>query len=737
MKIKSTMLAILASAVCLPFVFSAQAQQEDTRPQRHKRTEYQKYVAVNYILLDVIVTDRDGNYVRNLTKDDFEVFENGRRVQLDSLDEYQMIDLGLKEGDPLTPAPPSVDMNQPPRNIIILFDLFYSSTYGIKRAVETAEEFIADSIEPGDNLMVLSYYKGLKTIQPFTSDKFKAIKSMRELGLATDLLNARSEPLSGQDLAEYSSLLADRPFEGEEGEGSFQADLEEFNARNNARNYLLSLSTLAKAMRYQPGRKTLILLSEGVNFDLIDPTNMNLEKYGPGGRLVRSADRPAVGVSLFSEYEKMLEDLNASKISLYSINVGGLSAPGDAGKRLAEVDRITNQPDFKSDMDNRKNRQDFLSSLSKETGGRSYFNANNILTLLNQIDVDISNYYLLGYRTDVNPKRSEYRKISVKSTRPGLRIVHRKGFFTPRPFKTLDKNEREMQLTEGFLSRSAINELGASVKYEYVRPSTDKLNTLVCLEVPTEHLALDGGRLELEVLVSNLNDEGRVFSSVHKLYSRDNAEQTAFDGRNLRIMESLDSDKGINRIRVALRDNNTGKRTYFYENYRFLPEEGDESLLLSQPFFFDPNDMRRAVDEFGLKVEQLENYNENPAGGYDFLTHPTQGALFPLLGPVYKSGDTVSFLVVLRNVKSEITSDSMPKFEFAISRVTNEESAREYYRVNPAHQQIFRLRAEGLVLLADFQISGIEPGYYDLFAFVTDNQTKQRAASVGRLKLEE
>ncbi|HUX06337.1 MAG TPA: VWA domain-containing protein, partial [Acidobacteriota bacterium] len=698
-----------------------------------KKTEFQKYVAVNYMLLDVIVTDRSGNYVHSLTKDDFEIFENGRKIEIESIDEYQMIDLDLEDvedrmAEEMQPA------EQPPRNIVILFDLFYSSTYGIKRAVETAEEFILNRIETGDNVMVLSYYQGLRTIQPFTSDKFKVIRSLREMGLATDLLNARSEPPSGRDLVENTSLLADRPFEGQESEGSAQSDIREFEASMNVRNYLLSMQTLAKAVKFRPGRKTVIVLSEGINFDLIDPTNINLDKYGPGGRLVRTADRPAISVSRFAEYKDMVEALNDAKLSLYTINVGGLTAPGDAGKRMAEVDSLTQQADFKSDVDNRRQRQDFLSSISLETGGRAYFNANDILQLLNRIEVDISNYYILGYRTNFDPIHSEYRKVTVKTIQPGLKVLHRKGFYTPRPFKSLDKDEKELHLTEGFLSRSSINELDATVTFDFVRPSTDKLDALICMEIPFEALTLDNDKLEFEVLVSNLNDEGNIFSSVHKLYSNERAAIPELQAKDLRIVERLNSDAGFNRIRIALRDYNSGKRSYYYYNYRFMPEEADDSLLLSQPLFFDPDDQDRTVNEFGLSVQDLEMWNENPAGGYDYLTHPTEGAIFPLLDHTYSQGAEVNFLVVLRNLQTEITQDSAPQFQFAISPVPGENAKREYYRVNPG-QQVYRLRTGGLVMLVNFPLGELEPGEYDLLVFASEKETARRAASAGRLKV--
>ncbi len=730
--LKKTSLLSVALIISAVLVVGAPAQEDQSRPQRYKKTEFQKHVAVNYIILDVIVTGRDGNYVRDLTKDDFEIFENGKKVEIESIDEYRMIDLGLEDTEDIFAAEMQ-PVEQPPRNIIILFDLFFSSTHGIKRAVETAEEFVTNKIQLGDKVMVLSYFNSLRTIQPFTSDKFRVIRSMREVGFATDLMNARPETPSGQDLAQFSS----NPLSPAEGEGSASADLAEMEASLNVHNYLLSMQSLAKALKYQPGRKTLILLSEGVNFDLIDPTNLNLDKLGPGGRAYTTPDRPVVSVSRVSEYRAMVEQLNDAKISLYTVNVSGLTASADASKRMADADLITRQIDLLSDDDNRKRRQDFLSNISVDTGGRAYFNANNILALLNKIEVDISNYYILGYRSSFDPKRSERRKVSVKTKQGGMRVQHRKGFYTPRPFKSLDKEEMDLHLTEGFLSRSSINDLDVNVDYQFVRPAFDKLDAIVSLYLPFEQLTLDKGRILFEVLVSNLNDQGKIFSSVHKLYSLKQAEIPALKEKGLRLVETLASDNGVNRIRIALRDNISGKRSYLYYNYRFIPDESDDSLLLSQPFFFDPDDHSRSVDEFGLKVEKLKAWNENHPGGYDYLTHPTEGALFPIVDPVFKSGDTVSFLVVLKNLEDASTREMEPRFDFAISPVPTDDSQREYRRFNPV-QYMYGLRTgDGLVVLASFRIGGLDPGLYDVVVTATESEAARSAASFARLLVSE
>ena len=729
-------LLALALVVGITLAATIDARQDQDRPERKKQPDFQQFIAVNYILVDVIVTDRDGNYVRNLTKDDFEVFENGKPVSIESLDEYQMMD--VERADVIDMPVETFEFQQPPRNIIIFFDLLYSSSYGIKRAVEMVEKFVLDRIQPGDRVMVMSYYNSLETIQPFTSDKMKVIEALRKTGFTTDRGSARLEAPTG-NAPQNEPGISDELLRSEEmGERILESQMETLFAVQNARNYMISMQALAKVVKQYPGRKTLIILSEGMDFDLIDPIESNYRDFGPEQR--QQGQNPQAGlkrmrVSLFTDWEKMLETMNDAKVSMYTVNIGGLQPIGDASRQYGDQDQSSGMQDMRPQLDALKNRQNFLSSVSVETGGRAYFNTNNILELLNRVEVDISNYYILGFRSNFNPSRSEYRRVSVKVKQPGLKVLHRKGFYTPRPFNTLSADERDIHLTEGFLHRSSINELDAAVDYQFIRSSPTDLYAGVCIKVPAEILEVKRNTIDLEVLASNINSEGKIFSSAHKRYRFPDADNQELQSKDLRLVESLNSDKGINRIRIALRDNNTGKKSYFYYNYVFR-ESVPETLLLSQPFFFDPGDMKRGEDEFKAKVEFLKSWNEPPTGGADLLAHPRLGEFCPTALPEFRDGDTVSFFVALYNTRRDIKDQSELKFELAVSPAPEEEKQREFFRVTIADPRFSRMRSgDGVYFEGDFPMSKLEPGLYDLYVVVTDNADNRKSASTGRFRV--
>ena len=718
-----------------------EGEPQQDRPTRTGKAEFQQFVAVNYILLDVIVTDGDGNYIRNLSASDFEISENGKRVDVESIDEYSMLEPSRLNLDTLEPA----QLEQPPRTIIFFIDRLYSSSNGLARAIDMAEKFILDRVQTGDRVMVVSYQGSLRTVQPFTSDKYQVIESMRKAGFATDSSVAASALPEGAALGQTPGLGGETDLEGEPGEGietALNAMLDSDFAIYNARNYLLSMEALGKVMKYYPGRKTMIVLSEGMNWDMIDPTDRNAALFGADGPYRNNANTGEVPArmqfSLTTEYEKMLETMNDSKVSFYTVNVGGIQAPGGAENNIAQTDSVTRQVDMAPGVSSRRKRQNFLSVLANETGGRAYFNTNDILGLLNNIEIDISNYYILGYRSQFNPNKSEYRKIVVKTTQPGLKVLHRQGFYTPRPFSSFSKDERDMQLTEGFLTHSELNDLAAVGAFHFVRPALDSLNTHVCIEVPIGELEARRGKVELEVLASNINDEGKIYSSAHKTYSLDLGKNPGAEGKHLRIVEVLDSDRGINRIRVALRDNMTGKRSFFYYNYMFSPTEEDE-LLLSQPLFYDPDHLKRSPGEFQIKVEELKNWNENRRGAADLLSHPRLGSFFPITEPEMGTDGVVHFIVDVFNLERTEIREGEISYRFALSPVPDEETVeREYYRITPTRAELSRMRTgSGVVIDAEFPLEGVPAGSYDLVVVVNDSVTGLQAASAGRLHVVE
>ena len=103
----------------------------------------------------------------NLSASDFEIYENGKRVDVESLDEYSMLEPSRLNLDTLEPEP--VQLEQPSsNNSLPSSTVFTSSSNGLARAIDMAEKFILDRVQTGDRVMVVSYQGSLRMVQPFT-----------------------------------------------------------------------------------------------------------------------------------------------------------------------------------------------------------------------------------------------------------------------------------------------------------------------------------------------------------------------------------------------------------------------------------------------------------------------------------------------------------------------------------------------------------------------------------------
>lgn len=731
-------LATFAIAVLCMVLIADQATigQDARRPGRSKVPEFERNISVNYMLVDVIVTDGRGNYVRNLSKDDFEVFENGKLVTLQSLDEYQM---GVSPTETVADmAQGELVQQQPPRNIIILMDLFYSSSYGIKRAVEVAEDFVVDRIQPGDRVMVISYFNSMKIVQPFTSDKNLVIKAMNESGFSADGRTARQNAAASNSLPMNPGLAEEVSVEEELGQRLMDVQNERLFAQKNARNYILSLKALSEVMKNMNGRKTLIMLSEGVDFNLIDPTELNDESFGLHNRQSgQQQDEgaspqapPAVKMtSLFPDYQDALEQLNDAKVSIYTVNVAGLEALGAAENQFGERDIISDGQSMRPGANSIKGRQEFLSGIAKDTGGRAYFNTNNLRSLLNKIEVDVSNYYILGYQSQFNPKKSEYRKISVRLKKPGLKALHRKGFFTPQPFESLDQEQRDLHLVKGLETAMQLNELKAITGTHLINTSLDDVRLAVAINIPAETLETNKkNQYDLQLLVSNLDQDSKIFSSVHKRMYIDDTNNPALEEKGIRLIETVDAQFGLNKIRVALRDNNTGSRSYFYIN-QVLSKPSEENLLVASPVFYKPDDMKRAEEEFKVRVKQEDKWNNDLPGGADVLLHPVAGKLFPKIVPQYTAGNDAEFLFSVYNVDRDNPVVSDFEMVFAVSLVTSDDFRSRDWKVLPnvGNIEFYKHRSGiGYACTGGFSVPELEPGVYDFLVQITDKVSSKK-----------
>jgi VWFA-related protein len=369
-------------------------------------------VEVNYVEVDVVVTDAQGRIVTDLTQADLEVLEDGRPQKIAA---FSLVNLPIERAvRPLflgAPIEPDVQGNTVAegRIYMIVLDDLHTSFTNTPRVKQFLREFIERNFGAND-LAAIVYTGGRSTAgQEFTNnprllleaiDRFAGRKLRSEALEQLDSLNNRAQvldPQSERDLKLLDPLEMERAF--------------------NARTTLRSIRDLAAFMEGIRGRrKAMLLIGEGISYDINDPFRNN-----------------SAGIIL-QETDDAIAAATRANVAIYAIDPRGLSAFEDAieaGGTPADV--TPSQFSLTGTLLNTlRLSQQSLQVLATETGGFAAINRNDFAGAFDRVVRDNSTYYMVGYTSTNDRRDGRFRRIEVRVKRPGLQVRSRRGYVAPR-----------------------------------------------------------------------------------------------------------------------------------------------------------------------------------------------------------------------------------------------------------------------------------------------------------------
>ena len=397
----------------------ALGQQPSSTPAPPSPREIQKpeadevvRITTNLVQVDAVVTDKNGKVVTDLKPEEVKILEDGRQQKITNFS-YNVTET------PAAPAriekPAAVDKNAPPvpptrlrpeeirRTIAIVVDdlgLSFESTHFVQRALK---KFVDEQMQPGDLVAIIRTGGGMGALQQFTSDK-------RQLYAAIERVKWNANGRSG--ISAFAPLEPPTP-------GSQGADVDAANDElNQFREDMFSVGTLGaisyvvKGLRELPGRKSILLISDGFRiYNVDDPTRnyLALEKL-----------------------RRLIDEAGRASVVIYTMNATGLQTLG-----LTAADN-PGSGDVEQMLSSRRNAafetQQGLDYLATQTGGIAIKNNNDLSNGIRRVLEDQRGYYLIGYRPDnstFDPKtgRRTFHKLSLKITRPGkFNVRMRNGF---------------------------------------------------------------------------------------------------------------------------------------------------------------------------------------------------------------------------------------------------------------------------------------------------------------------
>jgi VWFA-related protein len=496
------------------------------------------------VVVDVVVRDKKGRLVRDLTAADFTVLEDGAPQAVESLrvvDTAPAPEVGAaaattapadpRAGTAAPAAPARTAPTAAPSVIAFVFDRL--SPNARKTAEKAALSYVDRGYMEGDLVAVFSIDLALRTLQPFTND-VQAVKaaliraaSQGNTAFASDRAEARErtaavsradDTLAGMsggpgNQAAASLVAAQQAFD------QLQANmLRTFDAlERDQQGYATTNGLLAvvNGLKAVPGRKTVVFFSEGI----------------------------AITANVSAQFRSVISSANRASVSVYAIDAGGLRT--DSGTREARdeleqssqrraaqegrgdsrsTDAMTRGLERNEDF-LRLNPESGLGQLADETGGFLVRDTNDATPGFRRIQEDMRFHYLVSYTPSNVSFDGRYRTIAVKVARPGVTVQTRKGYYAVRPEYAVPVRGYEAPAL-AFLDRSPRPETFALKLGALSFPENDRPGLVpVLVEIPGNTMAWapersgGGAHAQFAVVVRIKDERGREADRLSQDYS--------------------------------------------------------------------------------------------------------------------------------------------------------------------------------------------------------------------------
>lgn len=720
---KSLLFACALLGCLLP---AALGRQEPTRPPQEDAAqdddEETVRIETELIQTGVMVFDKSGKFVDGLRQDDFELTVEGRPTPLSFFDRIA----GASPSAPATGGGRGGAKNSEPkatragaasgaRTIIFFADDRHLNFESRHRTRDLIKHFIDEELTDEDTAAVVSSSGRLGFLQQFTDNPAVLRAAAARIG---DDKNREAGDRLEPPMSEYEALLIDR-YDPQVTDDfaraiiaaglAYDMDDARQQARSRASNILQMASVTARNTFYtleqlvrrsaqMPGRKIVILISDGF---LLNTANTD-----SSDRLRRVTDAAA-----------------RANAVVYTFDAKGLDATppktGFSGFRVQSGERFE--------------MQDPLSSIAEQTGGRFFKNRNNLRPLLTEALAEASRYYLLAWRPDPEVRgKDKFRRIDVKvKGRPELTVRMQNGYLEevtkapkgePKNVKAaakttaaaapLDPAEEQLRAAlNSFMPRTG---LPTSLSLNYLEAEGGPLlSAAVRVDGSAVDFTREGNlvKASVEVVGVVFDSKGKSEATFKSLLAL-SAPPSRFEGGqtpNVYYNYQTKLAPGLHQMRVATRDLKTG-RVGSAVQWVEVPDLKSRKLALSSLLVAETRAeaARRLTDPAG--AAQVESLLEPAAAEISVDRR-------------FERRSALRYLVFIYNARGGVAA--VPPDVTLQTQIFR--GKREIFTAPPAHVSPERQDAARLAYAAEVPLEGLPPGRYSLRVTVNDRAAKTTA----------
>jgi len=541
-----TVAAVLISTSLLPGTF---AQTASPKPA-NDIPMLTETLDVRVINVDVVVTDKKGNVITGLKKDDFEVFENGVPKPISNF--YAVEGGRPTDVEPDTvaakPVPLPVRKDELPdnlkRRIIFYVDNLSMAPFNRNRVFASMKEFVKSTMRRGDEAMIATFNRSMKVRVPFTRDPIQIEQMLDSIAgeSAMGTTNA-SERQSVQDRIKDTNDYNEAVSTARSYAQSVEHDL-----RQSAESLNGLMTTLAGV----EGKKILVLASEGFPmqpgremFQYIDEV-ANEKGWQFGGTILEG-----MTFDSSSLIQSIARTANANGITMYTIHAGGLTGGSEMSAEHAGPTPVSVSQAIIS------NTTDSMRLMADMTGGVASIQTNNFAQAFRNIQRDLDAYYSLGYRASTE-RVDRQRSLNVRVKNKNYVARSRQTFVEKSAYAEMND-----KVIANLLYRTKQNDLKILVRTGAPAAADEDLYKVpVDIQIPMDSLTLlpQGekeyvGGFDIYVAVANKDgDMSDVSRKTHELRVPATDMERA-KGKYYTYSVELLMEKGLNKISIGVVDN--------------------------------------------------------------------------------------------------------------------------------------------------------------------------------------
>jgi VWFA-related protein len=454
---------------------------------------FKESIEVSVVNLDVYVTDKKGQPVSGLKKEDFQVLEDGRPVEISNFYAESRGTAPAAEAVSTSPgqAIPERPIERPVSQrlrLVVFVDDVNLSQANRTRILQNTGKFLHSELKPGDEVMLVRYSQKLDIRRQFTSDLKMVDADLAEiLNLPTDIRKYQQSFNQAMNSIWAAQLGGERGGESTRGM-EIENQLESWASEEGimVQGALDALDSVVSWLAGVPGRKAVLYVSDGL------PITPGLDLYTAYSRAPREASitqrvsaMNAEKYDMTTRFRQVTSHASRNRVAFYPIEAYGTRDGGSVGL----FDSISLEI-----------RQAGLRFLADDTGGRALLNATDVPGALARVSEDFGTYYSIGYQPRRAGDEAEH-KIEVKVKPRGAQVRYRRWYRD----KPVGETVAEATLAVMRFGPED-NPLGA--KLELVPDGKKPGETLVRIKVPMGKLFLQPngesrqGQLRLYVVAS-------------------------------------------------------------------------------------------------------------------------------------------------------------------------------------------------------------------------------------------